>query len=106
MEGKMNKAIISIIFLTLMIACPAYSQNFKVKTVDENSKEVVLQDKDTGEEWLAREGDEVEGWRIMAITKDHVTIAKINQEMESVMTQLPVKGGGRLIELNPQPLGQ
>ena len=102
----MKKIMILITLLTLMIACPAHSQNFEVKTVDVASKEVVLQDKNTGEEWLAREGDEVEGWKIMAITSDYVSIAKIDEEMESVMTQLPVNGGGRLIRMTPQPLAQ
>jgi len=101
-EGKMNKAIIPIILLTLMIICPAYSQNLEVQSVDEESKEVVLRDRDTGEEWVAKAGEEVEGWRIVKISRDQVTIVKQGEGRVTLMTELPVKGRGRLIELNPQ----
>lgn len=98
----MNKAIIPIILLILIVAHPVYSQNFKVKMVSEDVEEVVLQDSDTGEEWVAYLGDVVEGWKIVKIRNDQVTIVKQGEGQVTLKTDLPVKGGGRLLELSPQ----
>lgn len=98
----MNKAIIPIILLILIVAHPVYSQNFKVKVVSEDLKEVVLQDNDTGEEWVARFGDVVGGWKILKITNDQLTIVKQGEGQVTLKTDLPIKGGGRLLELSPQ----
>jgi hypothetical protein len=103
MEKKtMNKAIIPIILLILIAAQPVYSQNFKVKMVSEDLTEVVLKDINTGEEWVANFGDEVEGWKIVKIRNDQVTIVKQGEGQVTLKTNLPVKGGGRLQELSPQ----
>jgi len=98
----MNKAIIPIILLILIVAHPVYSQNFKVKMVSEDLEEVVLQDSDTGEEWVARFGDVVEGWKIVKIRNDQVTIVKQGDGQITLKTDLPVKGSSRLLELSPQ----
>jgi hypothetical protein len=101
-EKSMNKAIIPIILLILIIAPTVYSQNLKVKVVSEDLEEVILQDSDTGEEWVARFGEMVEGWKIVKISHDRVTIVKQREGQTTLKTDLPVKASSRLLELIPQ----
>ena len=48
-----------IIFLILIFAQPLCGQTFEVKSVREDLKEVVIRDKQTGEEKLLKKGEEV-----------------------------------------------
>jgi hypothetical protein len=98
----MNKVIIPIILLTFAVAIPVYSQNIQVKIVSEDSKEAVLQDRDTGREWVAKSGDEVAGWKIVKIRQDKVTIMKQGEGHVTYKTDLPVKGKSRFLELTPE----
>ena len=79
-----------IIFLILIFAQPLCGQTFEVKSVREDLKEVVIRDKQTGEEKLLKKGEEVGGWRVVEITADHVTISKPEGNTVYV-TQIPIK---------------
>ena len=71
----MYKCLI-IIFLTAFIfAHSAYAQSFRVISISEDL-EAVLVDRETDEEWVASEGDEIEGWTIVEVTKARVVIRK------------------------------
>jgi len=72
----MYRVIILTILATFTISLPAYSQNFKVLAVDEGFQEVLLHDRDTGNQWLVRVGDEIEGWTIVEVTKNRVVMRK------------------------------
>jgi len=72
----MYRVIILAILATFTMSLSVYGQNFKVLAVEEDSQEVVLRDKDTGEQWLARVGDEIEGWIIVKVTKNQVVMRK------------------------------
>ena len=66
----------------------------EVKQVLTDSKQVVLQTRDTGIELVAETGDEIEGWKIVKIDSDSVTVIKKQQGEGNLilMKTIPVKG--------------
>jgi hypothetical protein len=88
----MNKALKAILIITLSLTfvSTALSQGLKVKSVSEDLEEVVLFDSETEEEWIALLDDEINGWTILKITHDSVTIAKIEEGKIPIVKELPV----------------
>jgi hypothetical protein len=103
---QMFRFSILMVLLSFAVSAPAYSQNFEVKEVREHSKQVVLRDRDTGEEWVAEVGDEIGGWRVVQITQHHISMAKSRDDQPMLMTKIPVKQGGRSINVNVNQEGQ
>jgi hypothetical protein len=102
----MHRVAILLVCLGFLILPPAYGQNFEVKAVHRSPDEVVLHDRDTGEEWVATVGETVAGWRIVQITLDHVTIARKGDGGVVAVTQIPVGEGSRSGVARPEPPGQ
>jgi len=85
----MKRFSLLIILVILIFSSLAFGQNFKVVHVEENLKQAVLSDRDTGNEWSVQTGDEIDGWKVVKITPDYVAIAKQGQDMPIVM-KIPV----------------
>ena len=85
----MKRFFLLIILITLIFSSPAFGQNFKVVYVEENLKQAVLYDRDTGNEWSVQTGDEIDGWKVIKITLDYVALAKQGQDIPIVM-KIPV----------------
>jgi len=82
--------------LVSLYGLPAYGQSLEVLGVKENSKEVVLLDKDTGLESVAKQGQKVGVWRVVEITRDHVTLARLEGDTVFVTT-IPIPAKQRII---------
>jgi hypothetical protein len=102
----MPRFLILMIFLSFAVSRPAYCQNFDVKEVRDHSEQVVLQDRDTGQEWVAEVGDEIGDWRVVRITQNYVTMAKSREDLPMLMIKIPAKPGGRIINVSPHQEGQ
>ena len=85
----MKRFFLLIIMITLIFSSLAFGQNFKVVYVEENLKQAVLYDRDTGNEWMVQTGDEIEGWKVVKINLDYVALAKQGQDIPIVM-KIPV----------------
>ena len=98
----MGKFLIVMILLSLAVSLPGYAQNFEVKEVQISLEEAVLADRATGQQWVVQVGDEVEGWKIVKITQDYVTISKPREGLPTLMTEIPVDKGKRIIHVSPK----
>jgi len=87
----MKRTVILLILLTFALCQPAYSHTFEAIKTSESSAEVVLRDRATGEEWVAGVGDEIDGYRVVEITKDYVTISKPGEGRTIFVTRIPIK---------------
>lgn len=72
----MYKIILTIIIALLLCAQSASALNLNLKSIDEDRQEATLLDRDTENEWVVTEGDEIEGWVIMEINENNVLIKK------------------------------
>jgi hypothetical protein len=88
--------MIQVIVLIAMIVTPALAQEMRVKSVQGN--EAVIEDKTSGKEWKAKEGDDIgDGWRVVTVTDSLVTVEKELSPGEKLRGQMPV-GGIRKVE--------
>ena len=71
----MSKIIFMILFAFFLVAQSDQSENLKVLEITEE-QQVLIKDYDTGEEWLALEGDEIKGWVITSVKENQVVIWK------------------------------
>ena len=97
----MNRTIFLLILLVLSVFHPAYSHTFKAIVGKESAEEVVLRDTATGDEWVAAEGDEIDGYRIVEITPSYVSIAKLGEGQVVFVTKIPINGEQRAIKVSP-----
>ena len=86
----MPKFLIAIMFLVFSFSLPVYAQNFEVREVGKNSEYVVLTDKDTGEVWMVRTGDEINDWKVVKITSQYVTLLNPKGETPAIKKIIPV----------------
>lgn len=85
-----------MLLLGITTAVSSYAQEMRVKEV--KGKEVLIEDKATGREMRAQEGEDIgDGWKVTSVTENMVTIEKEIAPREKVRGQLPV-GGGKKIE--------
>lgn len=89
--------IIIAILISLTFALPCYAQqDFRVKEV--KGKEVIIEDKKAGKDWKVKEGEDIgDGWKVVEVTDDIVTIEKEIGPHEKIRGQMSV-GGGKKIE--------
>jgi len=85
----MKRYFLLIILVALIFSSHAFGQNFKVVYIEEDLKQAVLYDRDTGEEWSVQTGDEIDGWKVVKITLNYVALAKQEQDIPIVM-KIPV----------------
>ena len=77
---------ILILFLIFLYGTPVHSQSLQVLEVKDDFKEVLLFDKNTGQEYLAKQGEKVGDWRVVEITQSHVTISRLEGNTVFVTT--------------------
>lgn len=94
--------IIPIILLALLLAQPAFGQAFSVQEVTDDLTAAVIEDAASGQQWRVARGDEIAGWRVAQIAKDHVTLVKKDGEGAALVMEVPVRGAGRLILQRPR----
>ncbi|MFH1624475.1 MAG: hypothetical protein ABID54_04880 [Pseudomonadota bacterium] len=102
----MGRLLTVVIALILVVSLPAYAQHFEVVEVLINPEGAVLRDMDTGQQWVAEVGDEINGWQVVKITEDYVTISKRMEGLPMLMTEIPVDKTKRIISVSPKIDGQ
>ncbi len=102
----MYKYFVAIILAMFAVSMPGYCQDFEVLEVDEHYEQAVLFDSNTGEEWVAEIGDDIEGWQVVRITAQYVTMSKPQDDQPMLMTNIPVRQKGGKINMLPYPQSQ
>jgi hypothetical protein len=97
----MYRFLIPLITSILLIAGSAGAGDFEVMQVLTDSEQVVLYNRNTGEEWVAETGDEIEGWKIVEIGSDSVTVFKpqVEEGPPALIKTVPVKGKRHIREV-------
>ena len=85
----MKRFFLLIILIAFIFSSHAFGQNFKVMHIQEDLKQAVLYDRDTGNEWSVQTGDEIDGWKVVKITLAYVALAKQGQDIPIVL-KIPV----------------
>ncbi len=83
-----------LVLVLVILAYPVHGQTLEAKAVSEDLGEALLRIRETGEEIVIRTGDYMEGWRIVKISRDSVTVGKQAEDGTLVMTDLPVRRPG------------
>ncbi|MCG2776030.1 MAG: hypothetical protein L6406_10165 [Desulfobacterales bacterium] len=86
----MYRFFVLIILILFIFSSLALGQDFKVVSIQENLEQAILYDRDTDKEWSVQVGDEIDGWRIVVISRDYVTIVKQGKDLP-IITKIPVK---------------
>ncbi len=80
--------VLMFLFLSAQVV---FCQNFDAMGVSEDLQEAVLRDTTTGEEWVVRKRDMVDGWIVLDIAHTHVTIGGRIEGGRAIATNLPVR---------------
>ena len=86
----MYRFFVLIILILFIFSSLALGQDFKVVSIQENLEQAILYDRDTDKEWSVQVDDEIDGWRIVEISRDYVTIVKQGKDLP-IITKIPVK---------------
>ena len=78
----MKKIMTVAALFSVILTQNLFADDIRVLSIKEDHQ-VLLRDADTGEEWLAMEGDSIEGWIIISIEKNKVVLRKESVEESS-----------------------
>jgi hypothetical protein len=83
------KLILSAI-LVMLLSTSAYAESLEVVSIDKGFQHAVLKDTFSGQSFSVRLGDMVSDCRVEGITRDFVTVSKL-QNGTLLLVRLPVK---------------
>jgi hypothetical protein len=90
----MKKLLFFVLVAFFIVTGQAYCHTFQVTAINEDATEAVLRDTVTGDEWLIYEGDEVDGYRIIKITMNYLTVVYTNEDGINYQTAIPINTQG------------
>jgi len=98
----MNRIMICI-FISLIFTSAAFSQEPEVREVYVQEQQVVLFDTAAGEEYTAKQGDEIGDNKIITeITPEQVTILKTQKNQHALVQKIPVGKKDNVIKIFPK----
>ena len=68
--------VLLIICVFCLAALPVYAQDFKIEEINPDTGEVVLLDRNTGDLWHTGKGQKVQGWLIVEIDQEGITVSR------------------------------
>jgi hypothetical protein len=89
-RGKMTR-LVCVILLVFIVAQPACGQMLVVKEIRVQAQEVVFWDTEKGEELIVRPGDVIEGWTVVKITENDLTVSYLGEDNVIYTTDLPLR---------------
>ncbi|BBO72162.1 hypothetical protein DSCA_60920 [Desulfosarcina alkanivorans] len=96
------KSICFFVLVSIFAICgPAYCHTFKATYVSGDGTEAVLRDTSTGDEWMVQVGDEIDGYRVIQITMDHVTIVHPGENGVVYSTDIPIDDEKHTVKVSP-----
>lgn len=97
----MKKIIYAVLFAVFIISTPAYSHTLKAIDIGGGDSEALLRDTATGDEWLVQVGDEIDGYRVIRITEDFVTIGHQGDDGIFYTTDIPIGVARHTVKTRP-----
>jgi hypothetical protein len=82
---------IFIILLSLILVQPVWGQSLEVREIRVQAQEVVFWDEGTGQALVVRPGDLIEGWTVMKITENDLTLSYLGEDNVIYTTDLPLR---------------
>jgi hypothetical protein len=97
---KMTRVIV-IILMVLTPVQPVWGQSLEVREIRVQAQEVVFWDIERAEELIVRPGDVIEGWTVVKITENDLTVSYLGEDNVIYTTDLPLRS--RIRVLRPSP---
>jgi hypothetical protein len=88
--------VIIIIFLGLVVVQPLWGQSLEVREIRVGAQEVVFWDEEAGRELVVRPGDLMQGWTVMKITENDLTVSYLGEDNVTHTTDLPLRSRIRI----------
>jgi hypothetical protein len=92
-----------IILLGLTAVQPVWGQSLEVREIRVQAQEVVFWDEGTGEALVVRPSDLIEGWTVMKITENDLTVSYLGEDNVIYTTALPLRTRVRALRPALQP---
>ena len=83
--------LVFVILLVFIAAQPIWGQTLVVKEIRVQVQEVVFWDAEKGEDLIVRSGDVIEGWTVVKITENDLTVSYLGDDNVMYTTDLPLR---------------
>jgi hypothetical protein len=98
---KMTR-LVFVILLVFIVAQPACGQMLEVREIRVQAQEVIFWDIERAEELVVRPGDLIEGWTVVKITENDLTVSYLGDDSVIYTTDLPLRSRIRVYRPSPQ----
>jgi len=95
------KRLYFVILFIFIVVQPVWGQSLEVKEVRVQAQEVVFWDTERSQELVARPGDVVEGWTVVKITENDLTISYLGDDNVIYTTDFPLRSRIRVHRPHP-----
>lgn len=79
------------LFVMFILVQPAWSQSFEVIEIRPDIQELVLRDAENGSEFVVRPGDLFQGWNVVRINPDTLTVSFLGEDNIIYVTKVPLR---------------
>ena len=86
----MRRLYLVILFIFIVVQ-PVWGQSLEVKEIRVQAQEVVFWDRERSEELVVRPGDVIEGWTLVKITENDLTVSYLGEDNVIYTTDLPLR---------------
>ncbi|MGZ6210208.1 MAG: hypothetical protein ACXWL9_08680 [Syntrophales bacterium] len=80
-----------VILFIFIVVHPAWGQNLEIREIRVQAQEVVFWDRERAEELIVRPGDVIEGWTVVKITENDLTVSYLGEDNVIRTTDLPLR---------------
>lgn len=87
----MRRLYLVIPFVFFIVVQPVWGQSLEVKEIRVQAQEVVFWDRERSEELVVRPGDVIEGWTVVKITENDLTVSYLGEDNVIHTTDLPLR---------------
>jgi hypothetical protein len=89
-RGRMRRLYLVILFIFIVVH-PAWGQNLEIREIRVEAQQVILWDIEKAEELVVRPGDVIEGWTLVKITENDLTVSYLGEDNVIYTTDLPLR---------------
>ena len=93
--------LVFVILVIFIVVQPVWGQSLEVKEIRVQAQEVVLWDIERAEELIVRPGDVIEGWTVVKITENDLTVSYLGEDNVIYTTDLPLRSRIRVHRPSP-----
>ena len=92
-EGRRDdmSRLVFVILVIFIVVQPVWGQSLEVKEIRVQAQEVVFWDMERAEELVVRPGDVIEGWTVVKITENDLTVSYLGEDSVIYTTDLPLR---------------